>query len=78
MSDVSIRELRNQGGEIVDRAQRGEPITITRSGRPVATLATVPRAPLSAETLLDRWRLVPAGDPGGLRRDLDAVLDPSL
>jgi prevent-host-death family protein len=29
VSEVSIRELRNRGGDIVDRAARGEPITIT-------------------------------------------------
>ena len=34
MAKVTIRELRNQGGEIVDRAARGEQITITRAGRP--------------------------------------------
>lgn len=35
-AETSIRELRNHGGEIVDRAARGEHLTITRSGKPVA------------------------------------------
>ena len=78
MSEVSIRELRNQGGEVVDRVAAGEEIVITRAGRPVAALYPVPAAALTAEALLARWRNLPAGDPAALRRDLDAVLDPSL
>ena len=74
MADVSIRELRNQGGEIVDRAARGEPITITRSGTAVAELRPL-RVPLSAESLLDRWRRLPPVDPAALRTDLDELLD---
>jgi prevent-host-death family protein len=42
MTDVTIRELRNQGGEVVGRAAQGEQITITRSGRPVAELRALP------------------------------------
>ena len=43
MADVTIRELRNEGGEVVDRAARGERITITRSGQPVAELRALAR-----------------------------------
>lgn len=75
MAGVSIRELRNQGGEIVDRATRGEEITITRAGRPVASLRPVSPEPLGADALLSRWRSLPAGDRAALRRDIDAVLD---
>ncbi|HSJ26834.1 MAG TPA: type II toxin-antitoxin system prevent-host-death family antitoxin [Acidimicrobiia bacterium] len=32
MSEVSIRELRNYGGDVVDRAARAQRLTITRSG----------------------------------------------
>jgi prevent-host-death family protein len=78
MTDVSIRELRNQGGDVVDRASRGEQITITRAGRAVAELRTVPHTALSAETLLHRWRLLPQVDPVALRRDVDGLLDASL
>ncbi len=78
MSEVSIRELRNQGGEVVDRVAAGEEITITRAGRPVAALHPAPPPALKAEVLLARWRGLPVGDPAALRRDLDAVLDPSL
>jgi antitoxin (DNA-binding transcriptional repressor) of toxin-antitoxin stability system len=78
MAEVSIRELRNRGGEVVDRAIRGEEITITRSGRAVAELRAVPRSPLSAQALLTRWHRLPAVDPSGLRADLDRILDARL
>jgi prevent-host-death family protein len=74
---VSIRELRNHGGDVVDRAIRGEQITITRSGREVAELRAV-RPPLSAEALLARWHRLPAVDSAALRADLDELLDPGL
>jgi prevent-host-death family protein len=74
MTDVSIRELRNQGGDVVDRAARGEQITITRAGAPVAELRSI-RAGLSAEALLARWKPLPEVDPAALRADLDELLD---
>jgi prevent-host-death family protein len=77
MARVTIRELRNHGGDVVDRAARGERITITRSGRPVAELRTL-RTPLSADALLERWRRLPAVDPVALRGDLDELLNPEL
>jgi len=77
MTEVSIRDLRNHGGEVVDRAARGEQITITRSGRPVAELRAL-RPPLSAEALLSRRRRLPTVDPVGLRADVDRLLDSSL
>ncbi|MFL5797196.1 MAG: type II toxin-antitoxin system Phd/YefM family antitoxin [Actinomycetota bacterium] len=35
MANVTIRELREKAGEVVDRVARGERVTITRSGVPV-------------------------------------------
>jgi prevent-host-death family protein len=78
MAEVTIRELRNHGGEVVDRAARGEQITITRAGRPVAELRPVSRQPLTAETLLARWHRLPLVDYRALRADLDEVMDPAL
>lgn len=78
MAEVSIRELRNHGGDVVDRAARGEPITITRAGKAVAELRPVPYPPLVAETLLARWRRLPPIDPVALRADVDEFLDASL
>ena len=77
MAKVTIRELRNQGGDVVDRAARGEQITIIRSGRPVAELRPL-RAPLSADSLLERWRRLPAVDPVALRDDVDELVGSNL
>jgi prevent-host-death family protein len=78
MSVVSIRELRNHGGAVVDRVSRGEQITITRDGTPVAELRPVDPPTLTAEVLIDRWRSVPAVDPIAFRADIDAGVDPDL
>jgi prevent-host-death family protein len=78
MAEVSIRELRNRGGDVVDRAARGEPITITRAGKAVAELRPVSHPPLGAEALLARWRRLPPVDPAALRVDIDEMLDTSL
>jgi prevent-host-death family protein len=78
MANVSIRDLRNHGGEVVERAQRGERLTITRSGKPVAQLVALPRSPVPLEELRRRWAKLPDVDPAALRRDLDNVLDSAL
>jgi prevent-host-death family protein len=78
MARVTIRELRNHGGDVVDRAARGEQITITRLGKPVAELHPAEGATLPAEVLLRRWRSLPPVDPAALRADVDRVLDPGL
>ncbi len=32
MESVSVRELRNHGGEVLDRGARGEAVFVTRDG----------------------------------------------
>jgi len=78
MSTVSIRDLRNQGGKVVDRVLAGESLTVTRAGTPVAELRPVRHPGLDRETLVKRWRRLPPVDPVAFRRDIDAVLDPSV
>ncbi len=78
MSEVSIRDLRHHGGEVVDRVAAGERVVVTRAGRPVAELRPVGRTPLSSSVLLARWRRLPAIDPMRLREDVEAVLDTRL
>lgn len=78
MTDVTIRELRNKGGQVIERVIAGEVLTVTRDGVPVAQLVPLPRRPLSAEELLHRWRNVPPVDPDALRRDIDEIIDQSL
>lgn len=78
MADVSIRDLRNKGGEVVDRAARGELITITNAGRRVAELRPLRQPGLPAAALLERWRHLPWVDPVAIRQDIDRLVDARL
>jgi prevent-host-death family protein len=78
METVTIRDLRNRGGEVIDRVTAGNPVTVTRDGRPVAELRPLRSAGLTASVLLERWQHVPAVDGARLRRDVDAVIDQGL
>lgn len=75
---MTIRDLRNKGGEVVERASRGEQITITRAGKPVASLRPLDMNALAADVLLARWRHLPPVDPASLRADLDDILAAEL
>jgi antitoxin (DNA-binding transcriptional repressor) of toxin-antitoxin stability system len=76
--DISIRDLRNHGGEVVERAQRGERLTITRSGKPVAELSAIRRPPVPLDELRTRWARLPDVDPAALRTDIDSVIDAAV
>lgn len=78
VAEVSIRDLRNRGGDIVERAERGERLTITRAGTPVAELSALSAPPLSIDVLVERRRNLPAVDPQRLRSDLDSLIDPAI
>jgi prevent-host-death family protein len=78
MDTVTIRELRNHGGDVVDRVEAGERVTVTRDGRPVAELRPLRARGIAAARLLERWRRLPAVEADALRRDIDAALDQSL
>lgn len=78
MSEATVRELRNQGGQVLDRVLAGERVTITRDGRPVARLEPLPRGRLGAAALVERFRTLPEVEPTRLRQDVDALLDQRL
>ena len=78
VDEVTIRQLRNQGGEVVDGVQAGERLTDTGDGHPVTELRPLSRRALEASKLLQRWRRLPSIDPVRLRCDIDDVIDPSL
>jgi prevent-host-death family protein len=78
VADVSIRDLRNHGGDVIDRVEAGEHLTVTRDGKPVAELSPLAPRPIGRAALLKRWSRLPAVDPRRLRNDLDEVIDPSL
>lgn len=78
MENVSVRDLRNNGGRVLERVANGESLTVTLDGRPVAELRPLPGRALSAATLLSRWRRLPPVDLAMFRADLDHTLDASL
>jgi len=78
MGEATIRDLRNHGGEVIDRVRGGERIVITRDGEPVAELRPLPRRRLTAEALVEEFRHLPPMDPKRLRADIDAIVDQSL
>ncbi len=78
MAEVTVRELRNDGGRVLARVERGESLTVTRDGHAIAELRPLSRRALRASALLGRWqRLVPV-DADRLKADIDEALDSSL
>ena len=78
MDNVSVRELRNNGGRVLQRVADGETLTVTMDGQPIAELRPVPGRGVPAAMLLKRWRRLPPVDAQQLRADLDRVMDSSL
>jgi prevent-host-death family protein len=78
VAEVTIRDLRNNGGDVIARVERGETLTVTRDGRPVAELRPLGRRALSSAELLRRAHSLPHTEPVGWRRDLDDAVDPAL
>lgn len=65
-----MSELRKHGADVIERVLRGEPLTVTRNGAPVAALRPLQRRPVPLELLRARWpsRDRPARTPGRPRR----------
>jgi prevent-host-death family protein len=78
MESVTVRDLRNKGGEVLDRVERGERVIVTRDGRAVAELRPLPRRSAGPAELIARRKRLPRVDPDALRRDVDTILNPSL
>jgi prevent-host-death family protein len=78
MNTVTVRDLRNNGGEVLRRVEHGERIVVTRDGAPVAELRPLPRSSASPAELIRRRRSIPRVNPDALRHDIDKLIDPSL
>jgi prevent-host-death family protein len=78
MGTVTVRELRNHGGEVLDRVARGESLVVTRDGAEVAELVPRRRPARPTAELIAARRTLPRLDLDRLRADLDRVLDPGL
>jgi prevent-host-death family protein len=58
VSRIPQKELRNNVGEVLRRAERGERMTVTVSGRPVAELGPVrARTWVPVADLVDLWSI---------------------
>ncbi len=78
MAVIAQKELRNDVGKVLRRAEAGEEITVTVSGRPVARLGPLDRSPWVAATRVATvWE---TDTPIGLAEDLERLagdlLDP--
>jgi len=73
-----VRELRNNGGRVLQRVADGETLSVTMDGKPIAELRPVAGRALPAAALLKRWQQLPPVDVQQLRADLDAVMDSAL
>ena len=75
---VSVRELRNHGGTVLARVERGQTLTVTSDGRPVAQLVPLPAKAPTPEDLVARWHHLPRISLEALRSDLDATIEAAL
>jgi prevent-host-death family protein len=72
METIPQKELRNNVGEVLRRAEAGEELTITVSGRPVAVLGPVVRRAhwVPGDRLAELWNAAP--DPT-FEKDLELL-----
>ncbi len=76
MSEVGLREMRQNASELVRRAQAGEQVTITVAGRPAAVLGPVnPRAWRQWADVADIFAIPADAEWAGERDLLDQSLD---
>ncbi len=78
MDAVTVRDLRNHGGDVLTRVAQGESLIVTRDGAEVAELRPLRRASPSAAELIARRASLPAVDVARLKADIDDVLDSSV
>ncbi len=78
MSEVGVRDLRNNSASVLARVARGETLTVTKDGEPVASITPLRRRALRVEELVARRASMPLMDPNELKADIDELLDASL
>jgi len=78
MADVTVRDLRNRGGAILNQVETGTSFVVTRDGDPVALLSPLGRKPVSRDTIIKRFKNLPAIDSEQFRKDIDAIVDQAI
>lgn len=64
MSAFAVRDLRNRTAEVVGAVERGEEVTLTNRGRPVARIVPIDPAPRKKYWTTEEFLAVPRIDPG--------------
>jgi len=64
--DVGVRELKERLSEFLDRAARGEHLTVTERGRPKAVLGPLPGGDNIARGIAEVWITPPQASDGPL------------
>ncbi len=73
-----MRDLRNHGGEVLNRVATGEALIVTRDGAEVAELRPLRRPSVTVADLIARRAALPQIDVATFKSDIDSVLDASL
>jgi prevent-host-death family protein len=63
IADVGVRELKQHLSEYLDRAERGESLTVTDRGRPKAVLGPLPGRARIEDGIAEGWITPGAGGP---------------
>lgn len=63
MTDVGVRELKQHLSEYLERAERGERVTVTDRGRPKAMLVPLPGRERVSEGIEAGWITGASGGP---------------
>lgn len=58
---VGIRELKDKASSIIDRVEKGEAITVTKHGRPVARIVSTATPPRLSALIADGTVRAPVG-----------------
>jgi prevent-host-death family protein len=60
--DVSIAEAKERLDELIRAVENGEPVVITREGKPVAQIGPPPQRKVQLGAMRDRIKLLPGWD----------------
>jgi prevent-host-death family protein len=64
---IGIRELRQNASRYLAKVKTGETVEVTDRGELVALLVPPERSSIVRDRLIAEGKLIPAGNPGGLR-----------
>jgi hypothetical protein len=78
MADVSIRDLRNYGGDVVDRVERDERFVVPVAASRSQSRGRSPRTVCWWRSSIRRRVHLPPVDPESLCRDVDGAIDSAL